>query len=111
MKLTRRNCAHTRRAVVNVRRERVISNFDTKTIRVSSSPATLSYLTRCLGSLYGDAGGRVRNEEKGKRGEEEEGGGESCKRTDTREEAKMRTGGRDKDSEEEKEKERNRSKA
>lgn len=109
MKLTRRNCAHTRRAVVNVRRERVISNFDTKTIRVSSSPATLSYLTRCLGSLYGDAGGRVRNEEKGKRGEE--GGGESCKRTDTREEAKMRTGGRDKDSEEEKEKERNRSKA
>lgn len=110
MKLTRRNCAHTRRAVVNVRRERVISNFDTKTIRVSSSPATLSYLTRCLGSLYGDAGGRVRNEEKGKRGEEG-GGGESCKRTDTREEAKMRTGGRDKDGEEEKEKERNRSKA
>lgn len=72
MKLTRRNCAHTRRAVVNVRRERVISNFDTKTIRVSSSPATLSYLTRCLGSLYGDAGGRVRNEEKGKRGAEGE---------------------------------------
>lgn len=52
--------------MVNARRERVISNFDTKTIRVSSSPATLSYLTRCLGSLYGDAGGRVRNEEKGK---------------------------------------------
>lgn len=43
----------------------MISNFDTKTIRVSSSPATLSYLTRCLGSLYGDAGERVRNEEKG----------------------------------------------
>jgi len=104
MKLTRRNCAYTRRAVVNVRREHVISNFDTKTIRVSSSPTTLSYLTRCLGSLYGDAGGRVRNEEKGK-------GRESCKRTDTREEAKMRprTGGRDKGSEEEKE--RNRSKA
>lgn len=50
----------------------MISNFDTKTIRrVSSSPATLSYLTRCLGSLYGDVGYRVRNEEKGK-GEEEE---------------------------------------
>lgn len=49
-----------------MRRERAISNFDTKTIRVSSSPATLSYLTRCLGSLYDDAGGRVRNEEKGK---------------------------------------------
>lgn len=58
--------------MVNVRRKRVISNFDTKTIRVSSSPAMLSYLTRCLGSLYGDAGGRVRNEEKGKgrKGEE-----------------------------------------
>lgn len=50
-----------------MRREHVISNFDTKTIRVSSSPATLSYLTRCLGSLYGNASGRVRNEEKGKR--------------------------------------------
>lgn len=113
MKLTRRNCAHTRRTAVNVRRERVISNFDTKTIRVSSSPATLSYLTRCLGSLYGDAGGRVRNEEKGKGGGGEGRGRESCKRTDTREEAKMRprTGGRDKDGEEEKEKERNRSKA
>lgn len=66
-KLTRRNCAYMRcGAVVNARRERVISNFDTKTIRVSSSPATLSYLTRCLGSLYGDAAGMVRNEEKGK---------------------------------------------
>lgn len=90
MKLTRRNCAHTRRVMVNVRRERVISNFDTKTIRVSSSPATLSYLTRCLGSLYGNAGGRVRNEEKGKGGERGERRERSCKRTDTREEAKMR---------------------
>lgn len=52
----------------------------------------------------------MRNEEKGKRGRGG-GGRESCKRTDTREEAKMRTGGRDKDGEEEKEKERNRSKA
>lgn len=52
--------------MANGRRERVISNFDTKTIRVSSSPATLSYLTRWLGSLYGDIGERVRNEEKGK---------------------------------------------
>lgn len=86
MKLTRRNCAHTRRAAINARRERVISNFDTKTIRVSSSPATLSYLTRCLGSLYDDVGGRVRNEEKGTGIE----GRESCKRTDMREEAKMR---------------------
>lgn len=29
MKLARRNCVHTRRAVVNERREHVISNFDT----------------------------------------------------------------------------------
>lgn len=50
----------------------MISNFDTKTIRVSSSPATFSYLTRCLGSLYGDANGRVRNEEKGKGREKRE---------------------------------------
>lgn len=66
VKLMRKNCVHTRRAVVNGIQKRVISNFDTKTIRVSSSPAMLSYLTRCLGSLYRDAGGRVRNEEKGK---------------------------------------------
>lgn len=71
-----------------MRRERVISNFDTKTIRVSSSPATLSYLTRCLGSLYGDAGGRVRNEEKGKgKGMEK---GEKAAKGQIREEAKMR---------------------
>lgn len=53
--------------MVNGTRERVISKFDTKTIRVSSSPATLSYLTRCLGSLYDDVGERMRNEEKGGR--------------------------------------------
>lgn len=53
--------------MVNGTQERVISNFDTKTIRVSSSSATLSYLTRCLGSLYDDAGERMRNEEKGGR--------------------------------------------
>lgn len=79
----------------------MISNFDTnnKTIRVSSLPATFSYLTRCLGSLYGDANGMVRNEEKGKGREE----GESCKRIDTREEAKMRpkTRKRNKDGKEE----------
>lgn len=53
--------------MVNGTRERVISKFDTKTIRVSSSPATLSYLTRCLGSLYDDVGERMRNEEKGEK--------------------------------------------
>lgn len=31
--------------MVNERRQHVISNFDTKTIRVSSLPATFSYLT------------------------------------------------------------------
>ena len=105
MKLTRRNCAYTRRVMVNVRRERVISNFDTKTIRVSSSPATLSYLTRCLGSLYGDAGGRVRNEEKGR------GKGKERKLQKDRYARGSEDEAEDKDDEEEKEKERNRSKA
>lgn len=91
--------------MVNVRRERVISNFDTKTIRMSSSPATLSYLTRCFGSLYGDAGGRVRNEEKGR------GRGKERKLQKDRYARGSEDEAEDKDDEEEKEKERNRSKA
>lgn len=60
----------------------MISNFDTKTIRVSSSPAMLSYLTHCLGSLYGDTGSRVRNEGKGKG---RNGGGEKAAKGQIRE--------------------------
>lgn len=111
MKLTRRNCTHTRGAMINVRRQRVISNFDTKTIRVSSSPATLSYLTRCLGSLYDDAGGRVRNEEKGKERKAGKGGERKLQKdryARGSEDETEGTGGKDKDSEEEKEKERDR---